>query len=464
MPAPYPVVLVHGYSDVGESFGPWKEALEARGFDVSTIHVCSYQSLTNEVTIKDIAEGFDRALRIEAGLKEDAPFSAIVHSTGMLVVRSWLTTYAKRANPLNRVDRLKHLIGLAPATFGSPLAHKGRSWMGSVFKGNKTPGPDFMEAGDEILDGLELASRFTWDLAHEDLVGKTRYYGVGDDTPYPFILCGNEDYGGLRGLVNAPGTDGTVRMAGTAMNCRKVLLDLTHEPMKEKDRTTIEPPPGVDAPVYLIDGLNHATIMSEPPEELVGLVADALRVEDAADYKAWQAAAAKVSARAAEEVDEYQQFIVRALDERGDPITDYHLQVSTRDTKGFFRGVREFDADVHVYDRDKSLRSFHVNLTKLNKLELDTLKLRIIASSGSRLVAYHGINSEVIDKDGSVINEDGQWDAQIDLSRYLATRTFKLFFPFTTTLIELRLNREPMPLDHTGENDVCWFLPRKRAL
>ena len=35
-----------------------------------------------------------------------------------------------------------------------------------------TVGPDFMEAGDEILFGLELASRFTWDLAHDDLIGE----------------------------------------------------------------------------------------------------------------------------------------------------------------------------------------------------------------------------------------------------------------------------------------------------
>jgi len=31
----------------------------------------------------------------------------------------------------------------------------------------------------------------------------------------------------------------------------------------------------------------------------------------------------------------------------------------------------------------------------------------------------------------------------------------KFFYPFTTTLIELRLNREPLPL--TGKNEVAWF-------
>ena len=110
-----PIVLVHGYSDEGASFKVWERILAARGYDVAMIHACSYRSLTNEVTIKDIAEGFDRALRIRTGLTEDEPFDAIVHSTGMLVMRAWLTAYAGRR------DRLKHLIGLAPATFGSRI-------------------------------------------------------------------------------------------------------------------------------------------------------------------------------------------------------------------------------------------------------------------------------------------------------------------------------------------------------
>ena len=58
-----PVVLVHGYSDSHRGFRVWKEIL-ATDFDV---RVVSYKSLTNEISIKDIAEGFDRALRCQAG-------------------------------------------------------------------------------------------------------------------------------------------------------------------------------------------------------------------------------------------------------------------------------------------------------------------------------------------------------------------------------------------------------------
>ena len=142
------------------------------GLDNADMRTCTYVSLNNEVTVKDLAEAFDRALATQGGLDPDAPFDAMVHSTGMLVVRSWLA-----ADPL-RAKRLKRLIALAPATFGSPLAKKGRSWLGSVFKGNKQLGPDFLEAGDRILDNLELASAFSWRLAEEDVfTAPPRYDG-----------------------------------------------------------------------------------------------------------------------------------------------------------------------------------------------------------------------------------------------------------------------------------------------
>src|SRR5688572_2999252 len=212
-----PVVLIHGYSDRGESFARWRNVLAARGIHATDISVCTWESLTNEVSIKDVAEGLDRALRTRAGLDADQPFDAIVHSTGMLVIRAWLTTYARRR------DRLRHLIALAPATFGSPLAHKGRSWLGALFKGNREWGPDFLEAGDLILDGLELGSRYTWDLAHLDLLGAAPMYGPTGSTPYAFVFCGNVPYRGLKRLIGEAGTDGVVRLAGCALNTRKIV-------------------------------------------------------------------------------------------------------------------------------------------------------------------------------------------------------------------------------------------------
>jgi triacylglycerol esterase/lipase EstA (alpha/beta hydrolase family) len=178
-----PLVLIHGYSATGLDFEPLSKIFQGDGVPAIDVNIGNYVSLNNEITIKDIAEGLDRAFRNKAGLNEGQEFDAIVHSTGMLVIRSWLTNYGAAVGSNNRLARLKHLIGLAPATWGSPQAHKGRTWLGALVKGNREPGPDFLNAGDEVLDGLELGSRFTWDLAHLDLLGKAPYYSTGKETP-----------------------------------------------------------------------------------------------------------------------------------------------------------------------------------------------------------------------------------------------------------------------------------------
>jgi hypothetical protein len=178
-----PLVLIHGYSDQGASFRAWRDKLTkgepARGTD--TISTCSYQSLTDEVTIKDLADGLDRALRVRFG-NDGQAFDAIVHSTGMLVIREWF------ARDRRRLGRLKHLIAIAPATFGSPLARQGRSWLGAIFKGQKHLGPDFLAAGDAILDGLELASPYTWDLAGRDIFNEKPFFDDSPDTPSDYRL------------------------------------------------------------------------------------------------------------------------------------------------------------------------------------------------------------------------------------------------------------------------------------
>lgn len=429
-----PVVLVHGYSDSHEGFRVWRNLL-AGDFDV---RIASYESLSNEISIKDIAEAFDRALRHQAGMDRDQEFDAVVHSTGMLVVRSWLTTYPSRK------DRLKHLIALAPATWGSPLAHKGRSWLGAIFKGSKDPfSPDFLEAGDGVLDGLELGSQFTWDLAHQDLFGDEVYYGPDRRTPYVFTFCGTKPYSGLRRVANEPGTDGTVRLAGVALNSRKAIIDLTERPQADGRAYFTDFKSVDELPVVLIDGLNHGTIISQPTPELVQLVRSGLQVGSKAALENWLKAAARVSAEP--KIDKkWQQFVVRVVDERGDPIPDYNVQLYEGR-----REIRAFTADVHAYARDKSFRNFHVDVSKLVDRELPNLSMRLRASSGTQLVGYVGYGN------GADAPAHPTMEVELDITD-LVTGDTKLFYPFTTTLVEIKLNREPLPLD--GESRLCRIL------
>lgn len=458
---PRPIVLVHGYSDAAPSFAKWRDALTSRGYDATTIHLGNYVSLSNEITIKDIAEGFDRALRISS-LGDEQPFDAIVHSTGILVVREWLagTIGMGESTELiqKRQRRLKHLIGLAPATFGSPLAHKGRSWLGAIFKGGKQPGPDFLEAGNLILAGLELGSRYTWDLAHRDFLAVPAIYGLGPSTPYPFTFVGLKDYGWLKRPIREAGTDGTVRWAGVGFNSRKVNVDLTQEPTR-RQRITIEPWRNLTAPLVFVADVNHSTIIQAPPEPLIEMVVEALSVSSSTEYAAWRAKHNVASAAALKEskTTRWQQFVVHAVDERGDGITDYFLEIgSVSKVDKRFSQLEGFDLDVHAFGEDKSYRCFHVDLDNLDYEKRGPLALRVIASSGTELVAYHGYHSSSELAAGGPTGTGHKWDAVIEFDGAIGRKDVQFFFPFTTTMVELKMNREPMPL--TGPNSVFKFI------
>lgn len=135
--------------------------------------------------------------------------------------------------------------------------------------------------------------------------------------------------------------------------------------------------------------------------------------------------------------------MVRALDERGDPIADYHLQLMTRDDNPL-RETAAFATDVHAYRTDPSFRCFHLDLRRLRRIDRGRLRVRVLASSGSTLVTYTGVGSEKVTAAGA--QADGKWDAQLDVGHVLGDERVKLFYPLTTTMLELRLDREPLPL------------------
>jgi pimeloyl-ACP methyl ester carboxylesterase len=446
-----PIVLVHGYSDVGDSFKKWADILRAHQYDV---RVVTYKSLVNEISVKDIAEGFEKVLHEQAGLDDRQPFDAVVHSTGMLVLRSWLARFAKR-----NLGRVKHLIGLAPASFGSPLAHKGRSWLGAMFKGNKDLGPDFLNTGEQILLALELGSSFTWELAHQDLVGSAHYYGPTKATPWIFVFCGTDAYSGLRRLVNEPGTDGTVRLAGCALNAQKVRLDLSGEPAEpNEERVRWTGFRDVECPLWPVPGMNHGTIISDPTPKLQKLVLEALKVESLSDYTdTWFPMAKGETDAARDSVPKWQQFVVRALDERGDAIRDYHLELSFSGPGGRSFVVQDKKAvkfDVHAFSPDPSFRCIQLDIGQLEKFQGQDLLVQFLADTGTKYAVYRGLDAEVAGKGGA---EPGAlWQARIRIPTVPPAGQPSFFYPFTTTLIELTLNRE---VNLTDQDRVIYPVP-----
>jgi hypothetical protein len=467
-----PLVLIHGYSAEGKDFENLKQALISRGIDAHDIDICNYVSLNNEVTIKDIAEGLDRAFRMHPALGDETrELDCVVHSTGMLVLRCWLANAGPPPDN-RRLKRLKHLVGLAPATWGSPQAHKGRTWLGAMVKGNRHPGPDFLNAGDRVLEGLELGSNFTWDLAHLDLLGPVPFYGKDNDSPYVAVFIGNTPYEGVASLANDPGTDGTVRWSGCSLNARKITIDLTRIPVADASRLSISPwaDSRLDIPMIAVDGRNHGSLISEPEPGMVDLVADFLKVGDPQEHAAWLVRAQRygeaglpkmkinpgapaaglegeakelveriLGHSAAVELEGWQQFVVFACDERGDGIPDYMIEVLTQQPDGKWVPFQQMSTEVHPYGPDQSYRCFHVRLPAGLSGGGVKLRARINASTGTELLAYQGYSSEPRQLGPTVE------PVEIDLDD-LGPGNGSMFCPFTTTLIQIVLNREPLPL------------------
>lgn len=459
-----PLILIHGYSDNADGFKYWREALiKKRNLDSASIHVINYVSLANEVTIRDIAEGFNLALKEEACLGENEPFDAIVHSTGMLVIRAWLTRFAA----MDRPKRLRHLIALAPATNGSPVAHKGRSWLGALFKGKKELGPDFLEAGNEVLLALELASRFTWELAEADMFGdgNTGRFKKGKNSPFVFTICGDSGLGRVSDFATEAvgtkieGSDGVVRWAGAALNSRRLLIDYTDitDQSTENDSPSsmvskVSQWNNQDNIMVLWPGLNHGTIMKpKGGDALVDLVSEALDVNDDNEFVAWNAKATKAAMalrKGKKEPHNWQQFVIRVLDERGDGVNDWTIGFGLKMKNQPSVKAVKID-DLHPYEKDKSYRCLHVNLTEtgldnasvLNNIEF--LKLVLYMNTNSNYLVYDAKQSE----DVGVIKDEitGMSELSVNLTKWLNPNSgdFALPMPFTTTFIEFRVNRDP---------------------
>lgn len=479
-----PLVLIHGYSATGTAFDPIRAALQKKGVNATDINICSYVSLNNEITIKDIAEGLDRAFRNHPQLRnDDQEFDAIVHSTGMLVLRAWLTNYGVPAPVNRRLKRLKHLIGLAPATWGSPQAHKGRTWLGALVKGHRSFGPDFLNAGDRVLEGLELGSAFTWELSHADLLADPPFYDKGENTPFVTVFIGNHPYEGVSSLANDPGTDGTVRWSGCSLNTRKITINLTRDPLgadgKPVDRCSISPwaDARLDIPMIAVEGRNHSTLISDPDDRMLDLVVAFLRLGEpgAESHDAWLARAQQYGAAArakmlpdsaagiegdvdkifgkdifGHETDGWQQFVVHAIDERGDGISDYMIEVLRQALDGTWSKFEEMSTDVHAYGPDSSFRCFHVRLPQGAAAGKIPLRVLINASTGTELMAYQGYA-------GVEQQQLGATAEPVELDVDLGPGNGSLFHPFTTTLIEIVLNREPLPFN--SQSRILQWIP-----
>ncbi len=391
-----PIVIVHGWSDEAASFIELAKFLsENLGVSVEQIDLADWLSLNDEVTYMDLREAMNRAWLNNPRLKKAAKVNVVSHSTGALVVRSWMTHFYEKNESQCPIKR--HLM-LAPANFGSPLAHKGKKFYGRLFKGFQKRFKYGLETGTHLLHGLELASPFTWDLAEKD-VFSTKWYGK--DNIMATVLVGNRGYGGVFQLLNEEGSDGTVRVSTANLNAAKltVYFDEQGKPVDEKKTVNgftyhppkyTEPKPASHTAFGVIPQEDHGSI-TQPKRTGKGknadwddndlrnqLILEALRVQPSKwdDWKTKLKLQTDSLYEAPEEAyfHGYQNTVLCVYDTLENPVEEYVVQFKTERTqKGFSLSDwgcvfhQKIIRDVHNFRKLDAYRSFYLDITALEK-------------------------------------------------------------------------------------------------
>lgn len=369
-----PLVIIHGWSDFAESFVPLADAIEKKANrPVEQIWLGNYISLDDDVQMKDLVRGLAQAWKDRNLPTKPKGTDVIIHSTGGLIIRDWMSShYIDKGNkpPIN------NLVMLAPANFGSPLAHKGRAFYGRVLKGFKSK--KRFETGTQILKALEMASPYSWDLAQRDRFGKNALSPNGVRTT---VIVGNTGYGGISSLANEDGSDGTVYVSTANLNCDYLEIDFPSLPKKPKAKP-IKTSKGATA-FLVMDDHNHSSVALKDEDHvgnttLLNSIVKALDINTTADFEKWikncASTTRNVMTKHADDKDKYkhgyQNTVFRVRDDHGFDVTDYVIEFYHDAKKGFFDRFAELFnkkaiSKVHAYKDNPAYRSFMINCTEL---------------------------------------------------------------------------------------------------
>ena len=457
-------LIIHGWSSSSYSFRKVKEFLVRSGAGrVESILYADYESREDNMTFNDVIDGLNDEM-IRHGIvgrdgKKKKNVNVIVHSTGGMVIRHWIWRYYYRDGDRTKDCPVKRLIMLAPANFGSPLAHRGKSFFGGLMKGRKSLG-NFLETGRQILDGLELGSPYQWDLAHRDLFIDEPYYR--SDRIATTILVGIEQYKGLAGLVNKPGSDGVVVIAGTSLNSAKLTLGVCRP---DGERASYVPcqwsvtRPLDDYAFGVLPGLDHTSIVGDIAAGTGGLVGalviEALKKRPGS-FDSFKKKLVDISNRAYQSTGttKYQQFLLRAIDDQDAPIDDYTLEFFIAPSRGLREGGvvvlgrrdprmrrwsdlvhKKLTREFHTHSRAPSHRRFLIA-----PLEVHNLLERAGRDVGKNVALCMRMHVPRIDRGIRYDTRSLQNIVLYDPHR-TGRRSLSFFYPNTTTLLEFRVDR-----------------------
>jgi hypothetical protein len=436
------ILILHGYSDGATSFTGLRDFFQANGYARENVYLLNYASMDDQALFSDFADKLDEDYdKLFAGERIDIA----CHSTGALVTRLWLDLHyarqraAGKAKPRSPVE---HLLMFAPANFGSDLAEMGQSFLGkfrsTFFNAHRKPG-DFLESGKYVLQGLEPASPFQWDLSSRDLHGEGFFNPeLGDgNVCYPFVFAAGRAYGGIQARIikdrKKPGTDGTVRICGTSLNTRKCVVDFC--------QTEVTPSWAAERKfknmAFAIFGeFNHGSIINPSQAFARGpgkWALDALTIDSIRRYDAFATRCDQFTRRHYND-DPYQQFFFKVRDDVGLPIRDFYIDFHVQRADGTVHEKltlefdRTFEVEFYRHSADPSCRVLLLNLHKLRdycrrlKAAQTRLVFDVIATSPVKEIRHLPAFAVVFDGEADGDEPD-------------------FLYENTTTLVEIVLNR-----------------------
>jgi len=220
-----PIVLIHGYSS--ESPTPEPASIEniygdlprrlRESYDVVEVDLSRYVSLNDSVSIADIARALNRALVEQHSQLLEEGFHVVIHSTGALVIRTWLRLFSKKPSPV------RNLVYLAGANLGSGWASIGQ---GQVARWGRFVFERGAQRGLKVLSSLELGSSPTIDLHLFFTRDGSRM--LEDYQVQEFIIIGTQaDPSWFTFPVryaHEDGSDGVVRVAAGNLNFNHLVI------------------------------------------------------------------------------------------------------------------------------------------------------------------------------------------------------------------------------------------------
>lgn len=210
------VLFLHGWSGDTTSYGKIPELLQNEGYSVIELFLGQYTSGDDMLSIDDYSIAMEHAVN-DPKNNIHKPFDIVIHSTGALIVRKWLSDYHKNAT----ASPVRNFIMAAPANNGSRLAGYGK----------KLP----WDWGNKVLYALELGSAYTWNLnwdwmnnqLQNSIPGIKLFHlqGLRNDIDFPKLIekIDNFFHVDIPGFEES-GSDNTVRFCAANLNMKGIKL------------------------------------------------------------------------------------------------------------------------------------------------------------------------------------------------------------------------------------------------